>query len=497
MVGATLGTAAAPAQDENCAGCSKTSCPTCELPAGDAKTRIVIDARGGAVTGSRKFKKGQNAQVVIINKNSYVKGYKTEINERVIEETAIKSFAPLLGPLIADTIGTTKDKSAEGKAVDSQKAIVAADCPTDEEESDLEQEKNDAISAEERLRTAYEELVNKHKPVAEKYRGGVEKLRNPRIQCAALYCASVKLRDDLGGRVADSEIKRVQEKKDELEAHAVTLRGKARRLKSKYPHCNSEFVNQVLIIADGLLARVGEAVANLKKISDDNKKFERTVEVINEVTGDARNFVEVHEIPKSRATDVVEVKLSARNLKELGGEPEGEAKEITSVEVQFGDAPYFAITGGLAFSTLDRREFQRVQGFASNRQGEIVGTQVTPIVGVKEDSSTRITPLLMLNGRLYRPRVERFFSGLHWSLGVTGKNDNKGTDIEYLVGPSVSFLNDQMFFTVGGYAGKQQEIEGNLFPGAEVPKDLAEIPVRKNYHWKLGFGLTYRIPLPK
>jgi hypothetical protein len=103
--------------------------------------------------------------------------------------------------------------------------------------------------------------------------------------------------------------------------------------------------------------------------------------------------------------------------------------------------------------------------------------------------------MLMLHGRLYRPDEEKWgFSGLHWSLGITGKNDNKGTDIEYLVGPSASFLNDQLFLTVGGYAGKQQALDGNLFPGAEVPKDLAEIPVHKNYHWKLGFALTYKLP---
>jgi hypothetical protein len=494
---ATSNAALATAQDASCASCSPSACPICDLPPGDAKRRIVIDARGGSATGARKYRKGQNAQVVIINKNPYIKKYTTEIKGTTIEETAIKTFAPLLGGIVADTIGTTKDETAKGKATDSQKALAATDCPSDEELRDLEKEKNDGQGAENRLRTAYEELAAKHKQVVSKYQTGVEKLRNPRIQCEAMYCASVNLRNDLGGRVDDSEVKAVQDKNDELEAQAVTLRAQARRLKIKYSNCDLDFVDEVLIFAEGLLARVKTANTNLKKISDDNKTFEKTVETIKEVTGDERNFVEVHEIPEDRSTDIVEIKLSAKNLKELGGEPEDKSNDITTVKVQFGDAPYFSITGGIAVSTLEKTEFQRVQGFAANRQGEVVGTQLTSIVGVKEDSSTRISPLLMLHGRLYRPQVERFLSGIHWSLGITGKNDNKGTDIEYLIGPSFSFLNDQAFLTIGGYAGKRQELEGNLFPGAEVPKDLAEIPVRKNYHWKIGFGLTYRIPLPK
>jgi len=121
--------------------------------------------------------------------------------------------------------------------------------------------------------------------------------------------------------------------------------------------------------------------------------------------------------------------------------------------------------------------------------------QLTTVIGVKEDSQSRISPLGMLHGRLVGPYGP--LSGIHASLGVTAKADNKGTDPEFLVGPSLSFLEENLFFTFGGYVGKKQSLGGNLFIGAKVPDNLAEIPVRKDYRWGLGFTITYRIPIGK
>jgi hypothetical protein len=52
-----------------------------------------------------------------------------------------------------------------------------------------------------------------------------------------------------------------------------------------------------------------------------------------------------------------------------------------------------------------------------------------------------------------------------------------------------------MFFTVGGYAGKQQKLAGDLFLGAKLDGD--SVPVRKDYRWGLGFSFTYKVPLDK
>ncbi|MEK6407786.1 MAG: hypothetical protein AABN34_12550 [Acidobacteriota bacterium] len=153
----------------------------------------------------------------------------------------------------------------------------------------------------------------------------------------------------------------------------------------------------------------------------------------------------------------------------------------------------------MGFSSLRKVEFQRVQGFQLDRQGNqvLVNGQpnLTTVIGLKEGSATRISPMVMLNGRLFAPRSTKWLTGVHASLGITGKNDNKGTDMEFLLGPSFSLLENNLFFTAGGYAGKQQRLEGDFFRGMAAPASLGELPIRKDYRWGFSFAISYRIPI--
>jgi hypothetical protein len=153
----------------------------------------------------------------------------------------------------------------------------------------------------------------------------------------------------------------------------------------------------------------------------------------------------------------------------------------------------FEISAGMAFSGLDRQEFKPVLGFPLNAQGEFIdpatgNTTTTPkltqIVGLSEQSSRRFGPMALLHYRM------PFHRNVFLSAGFTGKNDDYGLNLEYLLGPSVLYKN--MFFTFGGYAGKQQKLAGDLFLGAPVDGDFA---VRKDYKWSWGFSFTYKIPL--
>lgn len=179
---------------------------------------------------------------------------------------------------------------------------------------------------------------------------------------------------------------------------------------------------------------------------------------------------------------------------EGGGGESGGGKEIRHNASTIGWRN-FEVSGGMAFSSLGKREFQPVLGYARNEQGVIVGEdgqptdkrELTSIVGLSEDSGRRIAPIAMLHYRM--PYVRNVFA----SVGVTGKRDSAGTDLEYLLGPSLLFRS--MFFTVGGYAGKQQRLAGDLFLGAKLSD--TSVPVRKDYRWGLGFSFTYKIPLGK
>jgi hypothetical protein len=173
------------------------------------------------------------------------------------------------------------------------------------------------------------------------------------------------------------------------------------------------------------------------------------------------------------------------------GDHDGGAKQIKT-KGTIG-ARRFEISAGMAFSGLDREEFKPVLGYPRNAAGEFIdpasgNTTTTPkltqIVGFSEQSSRRFGPMALLHYRM------PFHRNVFLSAGFTGKNDDYGLNLEYLLGPSVLYKN--MFFTFGGYAGKQQKLAGDLYLGAPVDGDFA---VRKDYKWSWGFSFTYKIPL--
>ena len=98
--------------------------------------------------------------------------------------------------------------------------------------------------------------------------------------------------------------------------------------------------------------------------------------------------------------------------------------------------------------------------------------------------------MLFLNSRLYDYEKGSLF----FTLGVTAKHDNN-VDIEYLVGPSVSFLNDRALFTFGAYGGLSQNLVDNVRVGDALPASLgSDITFyRKSLNWKPGFSFSYSI----
>jgi hypothetical protein len=87
-----------------------------------------------------------------------------------------------------------------------------------------------------------------------------------------------------------------------------------------------------------------------------------------------------------------------------------------------------------------------------------------------------------------------FFDWFHLSAGVTAKAGEEGTEVEYLLGPSLGFgiFGTRLFLTFGAYGGWQRSLEGGLYLNAPVPESLAELPMRRTFCWKPGFAITWR-----
>ncbi len=162
--------------------------------------------------------------------------------------------------------------------------------------------------------------------------------------------------------------------------------------------------------------------------------------------------------------------------------PTGQINEV----LQLG-RPRFMLSGGMVYSPLPRQTFKSVKGFVLDAQGNPTGTGSANVIGLGQDSPRRLLPMVFLNSRLLDyPQGSLFFS-----FGVTGKHDDN-IDLEYLIGPSVSFLNDRALFTFGAYGGLSQNLISDVKVGDEIPDDVGDAKLfRKRLTWKPGFSFSY------
>jgi hypothetical protein len=143
-----------------------------------------------------------------------------------------------------------------------------------------------------------------------------------------------------------------------------------------------------------------------------------------------------------------------------------------------------SISGGFGFSTIDEMEFVFVQS-----KPDATSTPQTPVnrFGFKNRSSFRTLPVLLLNTRLWEPS-DTF--AVHASAGaaVDIKTGQAGTDIEFIVGPSLSFKRT-LFITPGLHIGRVPTLTGGFNLGDVVPSGVSSPPVEKA--WKRGFVTTF------
>ena len=171
-----------------------------------------------------------------------------------------------------------------------------------------------------------------------------------------------------------------------------------------------------------------------------------------------------------------------------GDKPAGAASLTADVNetVQLG-RPRFMLSGGMVYSPLPRRTFKPVKGFVLDAQGNPTGNGDANVIGFDQNSPRRLFPMMFINSRV----VDHEKASLFFSLGITGKHDDN-VDMEYLVGPSVSFLNDRALFTVGAYGGLTQNLVSDVRVGDAIPDSLGDAKFfRKTLTWKPGFSFSY------
>jgi hypothetical protein len=449
------------------------SCPGClPDPQPDEKNDFIISARTGETSGKTRFGRTDRARIIVKDKNPFLYEYKVTLKAVPILEPAIAAFFGNF-PFLADSV---KEKKAD------EKKEFACPALNNLETTNTVLDAEDNAADPNSLRSLYAEHKRVYDETARKFKEAQDVLYSPNASCPALCTTATNIRatlqaykpnlDDLNKRITrfrnratvfQDDVSQLQQGGGVAGSCATRLRELA-RLAADY-----------LRIADDLEKGVAA-------ITTGKKTFIAAVKTINDVFANPNAFYQVYTRgPFSTPTDI-EVTVERRDLRETDSKF---AKVGETETINFGGGARFAIAGGVVASPFETVKYKRVPA--------IIGGRTTTIIGEENSSNSRILPILMIHGRLFEMSQNKYVSGVHLSLGITAKPNDEGTNVEWLIGPSLSFIEERLFFTVGGYAGRRQQLQGNLTPGQELPAEFKDdIPINNRLVWKPGFALTYK-----
>lgn len=147
-----------------------------------------------------------------------------------------------------------------------------------------------------------------------------------------------------------------------------------------------------------------------------------------------------------------------------------------------------SVSAGFGFSSITERDFAFVKSTkpGTNDMGQPIEVPISRF-GFTNRSSFRTLPAVLLNTRLYD--FNDTFA-IHASMGaaVDIKTGDTGTDVEFIVGPSISFKRT-LFITPGLHIGRVPTLAGGFNVDDEVPTGVEEPPIEKS--WKKGFAVTF------
>ena len=475
------------------------ACGCATPPPAGANATVSIDARTGRIEGPREAKRSDTVAIRLNDKNPFLYRYEMQVAESVVQEAALAAFLAQLSPLISGVVvppagvKPTLERGADGRP---QLTCDAADkaLPVLTDLLDRYQQlvtsagtAQGEVAVLEKGQQASRDAYQKYHPI----------LTNSASACSELCDAASKLQAALDSYLLAAE--RPQTGFDRATARVVSVEVESKGImggideyRKTFPACQPYDMGRNVLLdirastETILLGPAASTRARVESLRADAAKLQTGKELVDRGLATPQNFAHSRLIgPFSRSTDVT---ITVNRINAADAEGKSKA-EIAKHEISFGGGPRFGLSGGVVYSWLRTQEFQQVRGIELNRKREEVNPQtLTTIVGLAQDSSRRVLPMLLLH-----TRVLRNAQWLHGTFGISAKKDSEGVNVEYIVGPSLSVIDNRVFLTPGLYYGRRYALGGDLYVGAPIPADLTSIPVRKEYDKAFALTVTFRV----
>jgi hypothetical protein len=460
----------------------------CTPPAaGPGVFLYTIDLADKSTIGRRRYQPGDQVQIDLINKNPFRYDYNIKIEEKEIPEPALAAFFKVF-----NTSPTAALLAAVGKPGDKSRASDDLDC-------------SEGLKVLDQLRTQYAGLKTQAEEITKLFKdlkdvADIEKLQKDQ-SCKDLVRAASDIRDLIQDAFDESKPDSLGAKLKKFDADlkeyekAIEKAPSIGEFKEEVKTCRPPVPDLALAEFKVLLESVDSRQdKGLLKVASDfdaaAKEAKTTAKGIADVLKSPQGFYDIRFVGDYDTPTEVTVKVE-RKEKKSGAD----FSAYLETKLHFGGRQRFALAAGVAFSRLGQTTYKAVQGFELSSDGsQATGSDGKPIqtrvVGVDEDSNWRATPLILLHARFKEGCG--LISGFHASFGFAGNTANNGVNLEYFLGPSISFAEERFFLTLGAYNGRTEKLQKGFFVGRGLPTAITDVPVTRGRSWGLGLAVTVR-----
>lgn len=463
----------------------------CQRPDVTSQT-VVIDANTGRILeGATRLRDAEDVRLVFANKNPFKYDYRFQVNAVSLDRAIPMAFLSRIGgfPSLTDEVVNPGAESCDMSSVeaDINNILSTYISPYNENLSDIREEVEELGELPEAYND-FMELTNTDdlsvNEICEVCEQAAELL--PLLESLSQVEALASQLDEVQRLIAEAA----------TELDQVNSELQTKTDEDDYDDNCQDWVTT-------LINNVGEAEAAAQEYEE---TVETLIEVEEEVAPMRRRirqvlasdtpFHEVRYAPDTGGAAEITVNLYRTNLR---APDEGE-QLVNTVTVEAGRS-HFSLSGGISVSTIDEVEIVRrsglilVPGDSTRADTTVVGN----VFDYAEESGFRPAPVLLLSGHLnHWPLPSWSPVGREVSLGLTSgivlEGEDDALDVEYLLGCSFGFLDNDLLLTVALHVDQEERLGEGFSIGSAVPSDLPDpLPTTKEWKTGLAVAISYKI----
>jgi len=474
------------------AGPCPRPCSWAEIP-DRLQTYAVIDANTGRMlSGSVEFSKRSQIQLIFVNKNPFKYLYRFEITSSPLEQSIISTA---LGLFSLTGLLSKEQTDARPEGVFD---IAKGECdPSADSITHFQKAKNSLTDARKAASAVLEYLA----PIIQTLRSaGAESAYNAFLEgiqtnptqntcinrCTMASSLEKKLDevDDFGVFDADQAQHLVSDLTDAVNRLNEDINKLGSLEGPLGDGCDQAVIGLREDLAE-LVAGRDDAIDAIDQLRTLSTAFADMKMIISSVFAMSQPFVEVRYPTTSGKPTQLDIVIIRRNrlIKES-------IEERVAVPPIMVGKSRFSLSLGVGISFHDVQKVVRQAGQVMGGSGD---STVDTVFGYEENSSYQLVGAVQLNARLARlwNGNEPGFFG--WSTGI-GLDLSGAANLGFYTGPSLSLLDDQLFFTFAVHIQKVESLAGGFEIGEPVPPELPDpIPMTKETKAALFLGVTYRV----